>query len=316
MHRILAFILFLNLMQCQRLFSQSDSVFKPSAKGKLCEVQMRDGSSYKGFIDKQTDSLMYLKSSAGVLVVIPKHYVASIDFIGGHTTHDTIGGGMHIHTPGIAQNYYVTTGNAFLLEKGKFFGNSSYFAFYNINYALSRNFSMGISSLIIGAPSGFHIKGNFEVAHKTYIGVEGVAGSLFYLSPKSSYGIGGTAKITYGDTKLNYTFFGGYGQTEFYTMQGGGRRRGGRTPVTYNLHDISSLFVGFAFSAQLSNKSSFVGEVFSFPAVNFGSLSIAIRTAARQKSSWVWGLQSLGDFNANTTKAFKIFPYVGFSFRF
>ncbi len=313
MPKIFAFILFLFVFQTTKLFSQSDSIIKPVKTPKLCEIKMRDGSSYKGHIERQTDSIIYLKSSVGVLVLIPKHYVSNIDFLSGHTSHDTIGGGMHIHSPGIAQSYYVTSSNAFLMEKGKFYGSSSYLAFYTINYALSRNFSMGISTLIIGAPSGFHLKGNFEIAHKTYIGLEGTVGSLFYLSAKPSYGVGGTAKITYGDEKTNYTFFAGYTQTEYYTMQRGGRRR--RGPITYNYHDISAVFVGFAFSTQLSNKASFVGEFYTFPSVSVSTLSAAIRTSAKQKTSWVWGLQSIGNFSANSTRAFVLFPYFGFSFR-
>jgi len=313
MPKIFAFLFIISVFQTTKSFSQSDSIVKPAKTPKLCGITMRDGSLYKGHIEKQTDSLIYLKSSVGVLVLIPKHYVSNIDFITGHTSHDTIGG-MHIHTPGIAQNYYVTSSNAFLLEKGKIFGSSNYLAFYNINYALSKNFSMGVSSLVIGAPSGFHVKGNFEVAHKVYFGLEGMVGSLFYLSTRPSYGVGGTAKLTYGDEKRNYTFFGGYAQTEYYTRQGGGRRRGGR-PVTYNYHDITSLFAGAAISLQMTDRTCFVGEIFTFPAVSVCTLSAAIRTTSKQKISWVWGLQAIGNFSANTTQAFLPLPYFGFSFR-
>jgi len=317
--------------------AQTDSIIAPKPAEKkpiLCKIKMQDGSVYQGFIEKQTDSLLYVKSSSGVVIHVPKKQVTSVDVIDGHTTKDSTGN-MTFHIPSIANNYYVTTSNAFLLKKGDVYGSSSDFLFYNINYAINQNFSLGVSTSVIAVPILLHAKANFEISKKLFLGVDGVFGSGSWISPKS-YGGGGLVKLTYGDTKSNFTVLGGYGDVDYFIQTRRGRRgrRGGGFGGGGNSHyqNYNAAIIGAAFSYAISPKIYFVAEAFAAPVVTitnvtnpngatqagFYSISPAIRTNIKHNISWVIGLN--GFLTTNTSRIGTsvnglALPYVGFSFK-
>ncbi|HWY38040.1 MAG TPA: hypothetical protein VNY73_05745, partial [Bacteroidia bacterium] len=143
MRKIFAIVFILSALQGTELFAQTDSLAKPTKPLPLCEVKMLDGTHYKGCIEKQNDSLIHLRGSSGVLILIPKKKVANIDFFNGHLSDDTTGA-RRILTHSIASYYYTTTSNAFLFNKGEVYGSSSYLVFHNVNYAFTRHFSLGL----------------------------------------------------------------------------------------------------------------------------------------------------------------------------
>ncbi|HKC69358.1 MAG TPA: hypothetical protein VKG26_14080 [Bacteroidia bacterium] len=317
--------------------AQTDSIPaipKPAEKKPvLCKIKMNDGSVYKGVIEKQTDSLLFLKSSSGVLIHVPKKQVSNIDVIDTYTTKDSIGN-ITFHVPSVASNYYVATSNAFLLRKKEVYGSVSDFLFYNINYAFNQNFSLGVSTSAAVIPIMLRVKTNFEIGRKLYLGFEGVFGDGSWVSPRS-YGGGGLAKLTYGDTKTNFTFSGGYGDVDYFMggrYRGRGRRGGFGTPGHYQ--NYNSAIFEFGFSQAVSQKIYFVLEAFAAPNIygtrvtnpkdpnqaGLYSLSPAIRTNIRHNLSWAFGLNG---FFAHTTTQNGVVanhilgvPFIGFSYKF
>lgn len=295
----------------------------------LCKINMQDGSVYFGFIEKQTDSLLYVKSGSGVLIHVPKKQVASINFLDGHVTTDSTGN-LTIHIPSISHKYYVFSSNAFLFKAKEVYGSSVDFAFYNINYSITRNVSLGVSTSVVFAPIFLQLKTNFEIAHKLFLGFDGTYGTGSWASPKS-YGGGALAKITYGDNKFNFTVSGGYGDIDYYVQARPGRR-GGRSGVSH-YENLNSAIVGAAFSYGISKKFYFVTEFVAAPNIYIAgvtnprsstqlgiySLSPAIRTNLKHNISWVIGANGFVTSATNrlgtTTTVFAL-PYVGFSFKF
>ena len=326
----IAFLLITTILQ-----AQTDSLEKPKTperKPILCQIKMKDGSVYKGYIERQNDSLIYLKSSSGVSVHVPKKQVINIDVINATVSKDS-SGNIIFQIPGIANSYYLASSNAFLLKKGEFYGSSSDLLFYNFNYAIDQHVSVGISSGIILAPVMLHMKANFEVSHKLYFGFDGFGATGSWASPKST-GAGGILKLTYGDVKKNITFFAGYtnayyagftgfgtGRGGFGRAGGGGRRAYGRRRSASNNRNPNenTITAGAAFSYALTPKVNFVVEAFAFPEIGLYTFSPAIRTAIKPKFSWVFGLD--GNYQANNTGnaiAYfnrQILPYLGFAFR-
>ncbi len=310
---MLIFLFILSLFKISSTFAQTDSITpvkSPQKKPLLCEVKMHDGSLYKGYIESQNDSTFFVKSSAGVVIHIPKSNVYSVEFISGHSTKDSIGN-LTIHLPAIANQYYVASSNAFLLKKGEVYGSSSYFIFYNVNYAFNQHFSLGVSTSFLAAPIMLRAKLNFELTHKLYLGIEGLGGSGSWLNPKS-YGGGGLAKLTYGNVKKNFTVSGGYGNVDYYIKPH--KKKGGYSnPGHYK--NYNSVLIGAAFSYTISHKLNFVAEAFAAPQLGVYSLSPAIRTTGSQNISWIFGLEGF----LNTTNAVSLpviaVPYLGFSFR-
>lgn len=292
-------------------FSQEDSLAKTLHLAKSCEIRMYDGSSYKGTIEKQNDSLVWLKATSGVLIQIPKKHIASIDPANESRKKDSLNPAKSKSDLSIGRRYYVTTSNAMLFRQKEVYLSSSYLVLYNINYAFDEHFSLGISSTVIGAPLGLHVKANFALGPNLYIGAEGVAGGAMYLSPKT-YGLGGAMKLTFGDVRRNYTFFGGYADLNIW-MKGGGRFYQYRNP-SYYLR-LGSPFAGVAAFLPMSHRFSFVAEAFAFPGVAIYTGSAAIRTMGWQKLSFVFGIQVIGNMSANVNRAFTL-PYFGFSMGF
>ena len=300
------------------IYAQTDSIYvKPLHNPVLCEIRMHDGSSYTGYIQKQTDSIIDLKSNLGVTLHIPKGSIQYIYYVNKHSMQDTTGG-IPVYHPFIADRYYVTTSNAFLFKRNEIYGSSDYLLFYNFNYAFNQHFSAGISSSIIGVPIAFHAKANFEVAHKLYLGVDGFVGSGSWIDPKT-YGGGGIVKLTYGEVKTNYTFFAGYGDVEDYVMphRGRGRRRGagpGRGGPSY-YKEYNSIIAGAAMSMTLTARMRFVLEGYAFPQVGIYTLSPCMRIVAKQNVSWVFGLEGIFNTNTGASEFVSAYPYIGFSFR-
>lgn len=292
-------------------FSQEDSLAKIPHPPKVCEIRMADGSLYKGMIEKQNDSLVWLKAPGGVLIQIPKKQITSIDPGKENRKNDSLSSAKSKSEFYIGRRYYTTTSNAMLFRPKEVYLSSSYLIFYNINYAFDQHFSLGVSSSAIGAPLGIHIKGNFALGPNLYIGAEGVAGSAMYLSPKT-YGLGGVMKLTFGSARRNYNFFGGYADLNIW-MKGGGRFYQYRNP-SYYLR-LGSPFAGVAAFLPMSHRSGFVAEAFAFPAVSVYTGSAAIRTLGWQKLSFVFGIQVIGNLSTHVNRAFTL-PYFGFSMGF
>jgi hypothetical protein len=320
--KIILLVLFFAFSQTAQLFSQQDSIVKPIKKSILCEVKMHDHTSYKGHIESQTDSLIYLKGTAGVLVIIPKHNVSSIDFLSGRVIHDTTDGkkGMQIHTLGIGSRYYTTNSNAFLFNKGEIYGSDSYFGLGNVNYAFSRNFSLGATGSVIGSPLGINTKANFEMSPKLFLGIEAKATSLTYINQKT-YATVGFLKLTYGDENFNLTVYGGFFDVEDWVVPQ--RRRKGRPARPGNYYMIlTSGYAGVAFSSRLSKNAHFVADISVYPGVEGYLASVGVRSTRKQNISWIGGFQyvraTLPALNPVLIVLDRglILPYLGFSYRF
>jgi len=320
--------------------AQNDSILPKitTRRAVVCEIKMRDGSSYTGYIQQQTDSIIYLKNATGVEMQIPKHNVKDVFYVKSHPIGDTAGA-ITPYPPIIADKYYVAASNAFLFKPKEYYGSSNDFLFYNFNHAFNEHFCLGISSSILLAPILLHFKANFQITHKLYLGIDGMGGSGSWLTYKS-YGGGGLVKLTYGEFKKNFTVFAGYGDANYYGIDipgGGGRGRrrpggggyssgggggyrhgGGRRRGNFD-HIYNSVIAGAAVSLPISKKLYFVGEVFAFPEIGAYSVCPAIRTVGKKNISWVFGIEATYQANIGSNE-FGVFrqpllPYIGFSFK-
>lgn len=294
------------------LHAQSDSVAPQKIiSGGYCEVRLIDESVYGGFYRGQNDSLIFLQTNAGVLIQIPKQAVRNMEFVRRKVS-DTAATFV-VSEPKTGHRYYVLCSAAMPFKKESVFISSSYLLFYNINYAFSRYFAMGISTSIIGAPMALQVKTNFELGQHMYAGFEAAAGSMLYQNPKT-YAYGGVAKLTFGNVRKHYTFFAGFADLAYWVASR--RGRGGRSAINANYYQrYNSPFAGVAAALPMSGRFSFAAEAFAFPNISIYTGSFALRTVARRNSSLVFGFQILGNTHTTVNKAF-VLPYFGFSARF
>jgi hypothetical protein len=60
----------------------------------------------------------------------------------------------------------------------------------------------------------------------------------------------------------------------------------------------------------MSNRLNFTAEGFAFPSLQLYTASAAIRTIGRQHTSFVFGIQVIGNLHTSVNRAFA-FPYGG-----
>lgn len=310
---LLAFTCFASL----HLAAQGDSLPPQSKRVVLCEVKLADGAVYRGYILQTTDSSVVIKSSLGVRVSIPKKSVVSISPVNesATTVHPDSVPVVHVtEKVGIAHAYYITASNSFLFKKNEIYGSSDFFILNHLNYSFSKNFSLGVSASLIGAPAAIKAKANFALSHKLYAGVEGAFGGMLYLSP-NTYAGGIVGKLTYGDEHEHFTLLGGYTDAEYYVTRSrsfGGRRH---RSVSSHYESYTTGMIGAAAALPVSAKTMFSAEAFAFPAIGVYTASAGFRTLAKQNISWVFALQGLGSVSANINHIFLL-PLVGFSYKF
>lgn len=294
--RIICILLF-----AASLHAQEDTLANGHAR-RPCEVRLQEGTSYKGFIRRQNDSLLVLEAGDGVLVHIPKHKVARIDLA--KAPADTI----VLEQRAVGRRYYVLSSNALPFRPGETYGSASYLLFFHVNYAFSEHFSLGLSSTLIGAPVALQARGHYEVGPRMHLGIEMAAASTLYLSPRT-YATGGSLKLSFGPEQRNYTFFAGYADLEYWV----GSRGGGRFYRSGNYYmRFSSAFAGAAAALPMSQKLALAAEAFAFPHLRVYTGAIALRTVGRKHTSFVFGIQLIGNLSTSVNRAFA-FPYGGLS---
>lgn len=269
---------------------------------------MRDGSVYKGTIWQHTDSLLFLHAADGVVIQIPKSKVSSIEPASGPEP-DSLASKPHA----VGRKYYVLSSNALPFRAGETYGSSSYLVFFHVNYAFNTHFSLGLSSTLIGAPVALQAKVHYVLGPRMHIGGELAAGTMMYLNPKT-YGNAATIKLTFGTTRRNYTFFGGYADLQYWVRRRGRIGSAIYNPGSYYIRYFSP-FAGAAVALPMSARLNFTGEGFAFPGTGIYTAAAALRTVGRQRTSFVFGIQIIGNTNTSVNRAFT-FPYGGLSIGF
>lgn len=290
------------LLLAASLHAQEDTLAKEQAR--YCMIRLQDGGSYQGVLSRQDDSLLVLEAEDGVQVHIPKHKVARIEFA------KTAGDAGDHEKRTIGRRYYVLSSNALPFRPRETYGSASYLVFFHVNYAFSEHFSLGLSSTLIGAPVALQAKGRYEVGPRTHLGVELAAMSTLYLSPRT-YASGGSVKLSFGTDKRNYTFFGGYGDLQYWTLS----TNSGPFYQPGYYRRVFSAFAGMAAALPMSRKLNFTTEAFAFPHLELYTGAVALRTVGRKHTSFVFGIQLIGDLSTSVNRAFA-FPYGGLSISF
>lgn len=257
----------------------------------------------------------------GVLVHIPKKQVSAIQAISIKNQRDS----LHFvsnHSQSTAPNYYTTSRNAFLFNPGGVYGSSNDLLFYTVNYAFTKNISVGLSSTPILLPAALNLRGNFQIGHEFYLGLTAIAGDLTYFDSKT-YLLSGIITLTYGNERRNFSFFGGYGNFNNWILPRRNRRTGITTTGNYYVSRNSS-FAGAAFLSIFPKlKGVYVtAEGMVYPEVNLLTASAAIRFNRHARISWDFGLQHFHNMNfVNGWSPFAhwdyfTIPYLGFAFSF
>lgn len=193
----------------------------------------------------------------------------------------------------IGGSFYGCTRNSFLFVPRKAEINSAAFLLFNYNYNFSGNYSVGITTSLVLTPLLLHAKAHYQLASKAYLGFEAYAGISAPVNPVAVQC--GALKFTLGDYNAHLTATAAIGA-------GGG--------------DLLYAW-GIAGSKRLAGDVYAAAELWS--AYDFRSVifTCGLRTVARARISWLWGIGALvGEGARYSLTPYVIpFPYFGFSYR-
>lgn len=256
----------------------------------MCEVWLRNGERFKGEVKEDKDSSLVLILKDKQLKRFSKKDIVRSEYYFGKLRANFSNASAEQHIGG---SFYGASRNAFLFVPRKAEVNTAFFLLYNYNYNFSKNYSLGITTSLFLTPLMLHAKAHYQLATKAFIGFEAYAGISSIVDPVAVQC--GALKFTLGDYNAHLTV--------------GGAIAGGDGDLGYAW--------SIAGSKRLAGDVYAVAELASAYAMPGAIFTCGIRTVARPRISWLWGIGALvGEAARHSFTPYVIpFPYFGFSYR-
>ncbi len=258
--------------------AQSDSTSSEVKDTSTYIVITNDGGEFIGKIESDDGRELKLMTINKGAVIIPKYAVKSMT----KANLDNMRGGEYFsENPHASRYFYTPTGYG--IKKGEGYVQTIWGVYYQLQYGITDNFSLGVSTTFIGTPITLTPKYSFEINPKLHIAVGAQIGIETYTTVNGNpilLGIGYTS-LTAGSKEDNLSIGLGYAQISFDGENGGGAA------------------VSLAGITRVAKKISIMGEFWVFPkdGVLFGGPGLRI---IRKKENILdfgfWVVGSGGDF--------------------
>ena len=225
------------LLAIQSGFSQTNEI------GKKYIYEFRDGTTIIGTFDKEENGNIYIKDLEGKEVYIPRVMIAQIH----NVTEQNLKGGEYFF-PNLHDTRYFFAPTAFGLEEGEGYFNHIYYMFWQAQYGISDDFSIGGGTSFIGLPATLNAKFSFNL-NKDFNYAIGYfwIGNLFWgdigdrTLVSMPFGV-----LTKGSKENNITFGIGYNLSKNWSSDG--------DQITFN----------FGTTLRASRRFSFIAEAWIF----------------------------------------------------
>ncbi len=196
LNRLFLFILYFSIPS-SFLYSQNET-------NKPYFIITKDGNEYIGNVEIETDIDVTLRLRNKERVVVPKDDIELFEPV----TEDNFLRGKYVH-PNRFASHYLLGSSAIGTGKDQLLFNTFYGTFWTLDYGITDNYSIGMSSDIIGMPLLLNGQANYKVGNQMYFGATATAGWMSWADPSVYFGYGGI-KLTNGSRSNNYTISGGY----------------------------------------------------------------------------------------------------------
>jgi hypothetical protein len=281
-------ILFIGVLYFTPSFSQEVTKKLPTDSS-LVVLFANSGEEFIGTIVSEDSREITIRLQNGKLLVIPTYSVKSITPL----SKTTLLKGKPIF-PNPHPSRYFYTPSAIPMDKGEIYIQTLYGLVYQVQFGLTKNFSLGATTTIIGVPLGLTGKYSIQIDEKNTLAFGGLAGVVGW---KTSTNLGiGFAAYTYGSKESNITLAAGY---SWINEKNDGSNN---SPV-----------MSLSGNKRLTKNLSLIGELWYLPesGVFFGGPSL--RQYRNKKSSFDFGIWSIK--NGATNRGIFL-PVVGYTYKF
>jgi hypothetical protein len=255
--------------------AQSDSTSSSVKDTSTYIILTNDGGEFIGKIESDDGRELKLMTIIKGVVIVPKYAIKSMT----KANQDNLRGGEYFfENPHASRYFYTPTGYG--IQKGTGYVQTIWGLYYQLQYGVTDNFSIGVSTSIFGTPITLTPKYSFEINPKLHLAIGAQVGTETYtavLGEPVLLGIG-YASLTTGSKEDNVTFGLGYAGATFDGDAYGG-------PA-----------VSIAGVTRLAKKLSLMGEFWILPSegIAFGGPGLRIM---RKKENildvgfWVFGFE-------------------------
>lgn len=258
------------------LFSPLSFLVAQNESNKLFFIVTILREEYIGSIEAQTEKNITLRLINKETIVIDRSDIKLFQPV----TEDNFLRGRYAYPNRHASRYLV--GSSAIPLGRKHVSYTSYYAFaWTLNYGITDNYSVGLSSTLWGTPVMLNAQANYKIGEQLYLGATATGGWFSWIDPKIFFGYGGL-RLTTGPKNNNYTFGGG-----IFSLKADLNIRG---PGNVSLGDFG--YVNFASMKRYTRRIYGVSEVWilknlylkrSIYAVNLGAKIIR-----KERSAWTF----------------------------
>ena len=173
-------------------------------KDTLYMITTNDGGEFVGTIIGDDGREMVIIDKAKGKVIIPKYAIKSMEIV----TQKNVVGTNIVH-PNPHPSRYLFSPSAIALKKGEGYMNWFYFLIFQMQYGITENFSAGITTSWLLAPTMLNLKYTIPVNDNFKLAVGGQVGKLAIWDDQAA--AVGFATGTYGTNESNVSLNVGYG---------------------------------------------------------------------------------------------------------
>ena len=141
------------LLTISSVFSQTNEV------GKKYIYEFRDGTTIIGFFEREEHGNIYIKDLEGKEVYLPKVMVAQTHLV----TDKNLRGGEYFFS-NLHDTRYFFAPTAFGLEEGEGYFNNVYYMFWQAQFGLTDDLSIGGGTSLFGLPATLNAKYSFNLS--------------------------------------------------------------------------------------------------------------------------------------------------------
>ncbi len=288
--------------------TENDSAsFTPQyKKGIMYTINTSIGTKHSGFVVEETKDYIVLENrNTHEKIEINKSQIVLTASKNKNKNYaqDILGENEH------ASNYMLSN-TAFLFEEGSSVSNNHWIFLQNIDYALSENWAVSVSSFIF-YPLAFGLKYSYKINEYNHIGFSTNAmGNVIISTNLRSmfWGYTAAAKYTYGSDNKNLTISAGLLALNSDLIDPGTTTR-----------FINIPFLSGAYCKRVNEKFVLLGETWLFPQTLAALAGAGFKYLHSNRIAWTFGCYTniVSEKNALKidTKSIPI-PYISFSRKF
>ena len=177
------------------------------AKDTIYIITTNDGGEFIGKIISDDGREVVIMTDKKGKLILPKYVIKSLDIV---DKTNMIGNVAVLPNPHPSR--YLFAPSAFPLKKGEGYINAFYFLVWQAQYGITDNFSLGVTTSWILAPTFLNAKYTIPLGDKLNMAIGGQIGKL-YIADENPVTLG-FSTLTYGTPESNVSVNVGYGSYE------------------------------------------------------------------------------------------------------